>query len=42
VMGADDAIALADRMPEVSCLVVVQGADGAMTDYRSEGFEFEW
>jgi len=38
VMGADDAIALADRMPDVSCLVVVEGADGSLIDYRSEGF----
>jgi thiamine biosynthesis lipoprotein len=41
VMGAEEAIALANRMPEVSCLVVVQEADGSLTDYRSGGFEFE-
>ena len=41
VMGADEAIALANRMPDVSCLVVVQGVDGSLTDYRSDGFEFE-
>lgn len=38
VMGADAAIALANRMPNVSCLVVVQEPDGSLTDYRSEGF----
>lgn len=38
VMGADDAVALADRLPDVSCLVVVQEVDGSLTDHRSEGF----
>lgn len=38
VMGADAAVALANRMPDVACLVVVQGDDGRLTDYRSEGF----
>jgi thiamine biosynthesis lipoprotein len=38
VMGAEAAIALANRMPDVSCLVVVQGADGSLVDYRSDGF----
>jgi thiamine biosynthesis lipoprotein len=38
VMGADKAIALADRLPDISCLVVVQETDGSLTDHRSEGF----
>jgi len=38
VMGADDAVALADRLPDISCLVVVQEKDGSLTDYRSDGF----
>jgi thiamine biosynthesis lipoprotein len=38
VMGADAAIALANRLPDVACLVVVQKADGSLVDYRSDGF----
>jgi thiamine biosynthesis lipoprotein len=38
VMGADAAIALANRMSDASCFVVVQKADGSLVDYRSEGF----
>jgi FAD:protein FMN transferase len=41
VMGAEKALALANRMANVSCLVVVRGADGSLTDYRSNGFEFD-
>jgi thiamine biosynthesis lipoprotein len=38
VMGAEQSLALANHMPEVSCLVVVREADGSLRDYRSEGF----
>lgn len=38
VMGADAAVSLANRLPDVSCFVVVQEADGRLVDYLSEGF----
>ena len=38
VMGAEKAVALANQVPGVSCLVVVRGADGSFSDYRSDGF----
>jgi thiamine biosynthesis lipoprotein len=41
VMGPEKAVALADQMEGVSCLVVVRGADGSFTDYKSNGFEFD-
>jgi len=41
VMGAEKALALANRMAGVSCLVVVREADGSLTDYASDGFEFD-
>ncbi len=38
VMGPGQAVALADALPRVSCLVVVRAPDGRFTDYRSQGF----
>jgi FAD:protein FMN transferase len=38
VMGAEKALALANQMDNVSCLVVVREADGSFADYRSDGF----
>lgn len=38
VMGAENALALANSMAHVSCLVVVQEDDGRLIDYRSDGF----
>lgn len=41
VMGAEKAVALANQMAGVSCLVVVRGADGSLCDYRSDGFPLD-
>jgi thiamine biosynthesis lipoprotein len=41
VMGAEKALELANQMTGVSCLVVVREADGSLTDYKSNGFEFD-
>lgn len=41
VMGPEKAVALANRMPDVDCLVVVKEADGSLKDYRSANFSLD-
>ncbi len=38
VLGPDEGIALADRLPGIECLIVVRGSDGALSDHYSKGF----
>ena len=41
VMGPEKGMALVNRLPEVECLIIVEGADGALLEHPSRGFRSE-
>ncbi len=41
VMGPEKGLALVNRLPDVECLIIVEGAGGGLTEHPSQGFRSE-